>query len=51
MVYIVSSEQNEQDELTDEQRALIEERLAELDENPEAGDSWEVVKARILESV
>lgn len=41
----------EQVETTQEQLAEIEKRLAELDENPEAGESWDVVKARILESL
>jgi putative addiction module component (TIGR02574 family) len=41
----------EQVETTQEQLAEIEKRLAELDENPEAGESWDVVKSRILESL
>lgn len=36
---------------TDEQRAELDQRLAELDENPEAGEPWDVVKARILGSL
>ncbi|WP_224360888.1 addiction module protein [Hyalangium versicolor] len=34
-----------------EQLAELEHRLKELDENPEAGESWEQVKSRILESL
>jgi putative addiction module component (TIGR02574 family) len=33
-----------------EQLAELERRLAELDADPEGGESWDVVKARILES-
>lgn len=45
------AEHPEQIVLTDEQRAELERRLAELDENPEAGESWENVKTRILDSL
>ncbi len=41
----------EQVEASEEQLAELERRLAELDENPEAGESWDVVKARILDSL
>jgi putative addiction module component (TIGR02574 family) len=41
----------EQVETSEEQLAELEQRLAELDENPEAGESWDVVKARILDSL
>jgi putative addiction module component (TIGR02574 family) len=41
----------EQVATTDEQLAELEGRLAELDENPEAGESWDIVKARILDSL
>lgn len=41
----------EQVETTAEQLAELERRLVELDENPEAGESWDVVKARILDSL
>lgn len=34
--------------LTDAEKALLDERLADLERNPEAGSSWEEVKARIL---
>ena len=33
--------------LTEWQRELLDERLADLDENPEAGVPWEEVQARI----
>jgi putative addiction module component (TIGR02574 family) len=41
----------EQVETSDEQHAELDRRLAELDENPEPGESWDVVKARILDSL
>jgi putative addiction module component (TIGR02574 family) len=41
----------EQVETTEEQLAELERRLVELDENPEAGESWDVVRARILDSL
>lgn len=41
----------EQVETSAEQHAELERRLAELDENPEPGESWDVVKARILDSL
>jgi putative addiction module component (TIGR02574 family) len=34
-----------------EQLAELEKRLAELDEAPDAGEPWDKVKARILESL
>ena len=34
-----------------EQVTELESRLAELDENPEAGESWDEVKARLLKSL
>lgn len=37
--------------LPDEQRAELDRRLTELDENPDAGEPWDAVKARILESL
>jgi putative addiction module component (TIGR02574 family) len=43
------AEHSEQVEFLDEdQLAELEKRLAELDENPEPGESWETVRARIL---
>jgi putative addiction module component (TIGR02574 family) len=41
----------EQVATSDEQLAELESRLSELDEHPEAGESWDVVRARILESL
>lgn len=38
-------------ELTGEQLAELERRLAEVDENPEAGEPWEAVRQRILTSL
>ena len=35
-------------ELTDEQKAELDRRLADLEKNPDAGSSWEEVEARIL---
>lgn len=35
-------------ELTEEQRAELDRRLAEYENNPEAGSPWPEVKARIL---
>ena len=34
-------------ELTDEDKRLLEERLAAIERNPDAGSSWEEVEARI----
>jgi putative addiction module component (TIGR02574 family) len=34
--------------LTDEQKAELERRLEDLRQNPDAGSSWEEVKARYL---
>ena len=33
--------------VTPEQRALLDERLADLERNPDAHSSWEEVKARL----
>jgi putative addiction module component (TIGR02574 family) len=33
--------------LTDAQIAELERRLADMDREPQAGDSWEIVRARI----
>ena len=41
----------EQVETTHAQLAELDRRLAELDENPEAGESWDQVKARLIESL
>jgi putative addiction module component (TIGR02574 family) len=41
----------EQVETSPEQLAELERRLAELDENPEAGESWDQVKARLLKAL
>ena len=41
----------EQVATSEEHLAELERRLTELDENPEAGESWDVVKARILDSL
>lgn len=41
----------EQVEIPAEQLAELERRLAELDENPEAGESWDQLKARLLKSL
>ena len=46
-----ASENPEQVETTEEQLAELGKRLVELDENPEAGEPWEVVRARILEAL
>jgi len=35
-------------ELSDEMKALLDERVAEADANPDAGIPWEVVKAASL---
>lgn len=34
--------------VTEEEQALLDERLADLGQDPEAGSTWEEVKARIL---
>ena len=34
-------------ELTAEEKAMLEKRLAEHEKNPEAGSSWEEVEARL----
>jgi putative addiction module component (TIGR02574 family) len=34
-------------ELTDDQKAELDRRLADHEENPRAGSSWETVKARL----
>ena len=34
-------------DLTEEERRLLEERLAAIEKNPDAGSSWEEVEARI----
>lgn len=34
--------------LTDEEKALLDKRLADYERNPEEGSSWEEVKARLL---
>jgi putative addiction module component (TIGR02574 family) len=34
--------------VTDQEKALLDERLAELERDPDAGASWDEVKARIL---
>ena len=36
--------------LTDEQRRILDERLEDLRQNPDAGSPWPEVKARILGS-
>jgi putative addiction module component (TIGR02574 family) len=33
--------------LTDEQRAELDRRIADMDANPDAGEDWEVVLARL----
>ena len=38
------------DPLTEEQKRILEERLAEYDADPDEGSSWEEVEARILNS-
>jgi putative addiction module component (TIGR02574 family) len=38
---------DENDPLTDSEKALLEARLAAFEKNPEAGSSWEEVEARI----
>jgi len=35
------------DPLSDEEKALLEARLAEYEKNPDAGSSWEEVEARL----
>jgi putative addiction module component (TIGR02574 family) len=47
---MTNTEHSEQVDTPEEQLAEIEQRLAELDENPEAGEPWEEVRARILDS-
>jgi putative addiction module component (TIGR02574 family) len=34
-------------ELTDEDKRILDERLAEYEKNPDAGSTWEEVEARI----
>jgi putative addiction module component (TIGR02574 family) len=34
-------------DLTDDEKRLLEQRLAAMEKNPEAGSSWEEVEARI----
>jgi putative addiction module component (TIGR02574 family) len=34
--------------LSDAEKALLDERLADLERSPDAGSSWEEVKARLL---
>ena len=34
-------------ELTEEEKAMLDARLAEYEKNPEAGSSWEEVEARL----
>jgi putative addiction module component (TIGR02574 family) len=34
-------------ELTEEEKSILEERLADYEKNPEEGSPWEEVKARI----
>jgi putative addiction module component (TIGR02574 family) len=34
-------------ELTEEEKALLESRLAEYEKNPDAGSSWEEMEARL----
>lgn len=34
-------------ELTEDEKRLLEQRLAAIDQNPNAGSSWEEVEARI----
>ncbi len=48
---MTDSENSEQVEIHEEQLAELEKRLAELDENPEAGEPWETVRARLLDSL
>jgi putative addiction module component (TIGR02574 family) len=38
---------DEDDPLTDADKALLEERLAKYEKDPDAGRSWEEVEARI----
>jgi putative addiction module component (TIGR02574 family) len=38
-------------EISQEQLAELERRLAELDDNPEAGESWEQVKVRLIKTL
>ena len=42
---------SKQVETTEEQLVELESRLAELDEHPEAGEPWDTVRARILDSL
>ena len=39
---------SDNEELSEQEKAIIEARLDEYDRNPEAGSSWEEAKARIL---
>jgi putative addiction module component (TIGR02574 family) len=34
--------------VTDQEKALLDERLTDLERDPDAGSNWEEVKARIL---
>ena len=36
-------------EVPDSHRRVLDERLAELESNPDTGESWDIVKAGILE--
>ena len=38
---------DEDDPLTDDQKALLEERLAAYEKDPESGSTWEEAEARI----
>lgn len=48
MLYAVAKEYSEEDyELTDAHKAILDERLADYEANPTIGSSWKEVKARI----
>jgi putative addiction module component (TIGR02574 family) len=51
MTRMNNTEHSVQVETAEEQLAELESRLAELDEHPEAGESWDTVRARILDSL
>ncbi len=51
MTRMDDAENSAQEETTQEQLAELDRRLAELDEHPEAGESWDTVRARILDSL